>query len=465
MSERGFTLEPAPIVAGLRAYSPPRTGTPLDLHLDGNEGAGPPAELLEAMTRGWPESVRRYPDTRPLEARLAASVGVPPEQVLVTAGGDDALERILRATLCAGRELILPVPTFEMIERYARLAGAEVTHVPWSEGSYPVEPVLKSVTDRTAVITVVSPNSPTGIAATAEELARLSEGAPHCLILVDLAYVEFCDEDLTAAALSLPNAVAVRSMSKAWGIAGARVGWAAGPPRLIEWLRAVGHPYAVSAPSLALAEARLEAGADGVAPFIARVRQERQELTAVLRRLGADCPPSQANFLLGRFRDAPWVRDGLAGLGIGVRIFPGKPDLDGCLRITLPGGELPFERLRRGIETLLAPEAVLVTARCASAEEEALEGLRSSVAVGVVPSAEDGSEGEPSPLPPALDSLGVERAWLVGDQPREMEWARAVGIVPIGWVPGADGVRGEELIRAGAGRTVRSLTEIQELTP
>ena len=184
-------------------------------------------------------------------------------------------------------------------------------------------------------------------------MVRLSRGAPSCLILVDLAYIEFADEDLTSCVLSLPNALLVRSLSKAWGLAGLRVGWAAGPAEVIGWLRAAGHPYAVSGPSLRLAAARLRTGQGDVALFAGRIREERRLISRRLVALGASVLPSQANFVLARFEDAEAVRTGLAKRGIAVRIFPGKPDLEGRLRITLPGSEEDFERLARGLTEIL----------------------------------------------------------------------------------------------------------------
>jgi len=311
------------------------------------------------MRQTDPRALRRYPDTGPLQALLARRAGIQPDQVLVTAGADDALERAIRAVLAPGRELVLPVPTFGMIERYARLAGAQVNGIPWLEGPLPVDALLEAVTERTAMIAVVTPNSPTGLAATAEELRRLSEAAPGALLLVDLAYVEFADEDLTAAALSLPNAMVTRTLSKAWGLAGLRVGWAAGPPEVLEWMRAAGHPYAVASTSLELAVQRLGTGGDEVDRFVRRVREERGQLVALLRRLGASAGPSWGNFVLGRFDDPGWVRDGLAGLGVAVRAFPGRPMLEDALRITTPGDRETFARLTAGLETVLAPQALL----------------------------------------------------------------------------------------------------------
>lgn len=354
-----FEIEPSPLLDGVDAYRPPRSATPTDLRLDGNEGPCPPAALLESMRHTDPGALRRYPDTGPLQALLAEEAGVTPDRILVTAGADDALERAIRAVLAPGRELVLPVPTFGMIERYARLAGARVHGIPWLDGALPVDAMLDAVTDRTAMIAVVTPNSPTGLAATMDELRRLSAAAPGALLLVDLAYVEFAQEDLTRPTLALPNAVVTRTFSKAWGLAGLRVGWAAGPAPVMEWMRAAGHPYAVASPSLSLAIHRLSNGRSDMRAFAARVRWERDQLVKLLVRLGASTVRSQGNFVLGRFADAGWVRDGLAGLGVAVRAFPGQPLLGDALRITTPGEEQAFQRLESALETVLAPQALL----------------------------------------------------------------------------------------------------------
>jgi HAD superfamily hydrolase (TIGR01548 family) len=203
----------------------------------------------------------------------------------------------------------------------------------------------------------VTPNNPTGQVATAADLQRLAAGAPGALLLVDLAYGEFADVDLMPTVLGLPNAVGVRSLSKAWGLAGLRVGWVAGSVPLIAPLRAAGGPYAVAGPSLRLAHASLD-DADGVAGFTARIKEERQQLAADLAGLGGEAIPSQGNFVYAEFPDPAWVRDGLAGLGIGVRLFDAAPG-PGPLRISCPGEREDFARLREGLRTVLAPEALL----------------------------------------------------------------------------------------------------------
>lgn len=458
MTEPKSRLRPSPLLGEVTAYAPPRASAPIDLHLDGNEGLPPPAELLDAVARAGPEAIRRYPDARPLELEIARSVGVPPERVLVTAGADDALERILRALLAPGREVVLPVPTFGMIARYAALAGGTVVEVPWQDGPLPVSELLDRVTERTAVVTVVSPNSPSGLVATVRDLEELSEGAPDALLLVDLAYTEFADADLTAAALALPNAVVTRSFSKAWGLAGLRVGWAAGSQQVIDWMRVTGHPYAVSTPSLTLALERFRSGQSDVLRFVARVREQRSRLAALLSRLGATSLPSQGNFVLGRFADGPWVRDALAGLGIGVRLFPGKPLLEGCLRITVPGEAGAFARLCHGLETVLAPRSVLVAGSLCAAPRAEFARIADRTSVILL----HRGDGALTDLPTGIDS---DRCWFVSDHAADLRLARRLGLLPLGWSPGGGEDRRSALVGAGAGRVVSTLAEIEEHLP
>lgn len=335
------------------AYRTARPLAPCDLWLAGNEGR-PPASLDAPVPA---EELGRYPSSSALEALVAERFAVDPARTLVTAGADDGLLRLALAFLAPGRELVLPTPTFEMIPRYAALAGGDVVEVPWEDGAaYPVDAVLAAVTPRTSLIAVVSPNNPTGAVASPEDLRMLSEAAPDALLIVDQAYAEFADGDLTAPALELPNAVVLRTMSKAYGCAGLRVGFALGRPEVIETLRAAGNPYPVSASALAAAALRL---GDDVAPTVGRVRRERATLLATLEELGVTAAPGQGNFVFLRSPRAVQVRDLLAGLGIAIRAFPGVPGLSDALRITLPGDAASFTRLDRSIRAAVAPEALL----------------------------------------------------------------------------------------------------------
>jgi histidinol-phosphate aminotransferase len=335
------------------AYAPQILAGSVSLKLDANEGPPPSAPVLEALYGIGGEQLRRYPSARRLEAVLAERLGVPAESVVVTAGVDDGLERAVRVALCAGREAILPVPTFEMLARYVEASGADVALIPWLDGGLPVDAMLRAATPRTSFVAVVSPNNPTGLAAAPADLRRLSEAVPRALLAVDLAYAEFADEDLTRAALALPNAVAFRTFSKALGLAGLRVGYAAGPRPLVDLLRAAGRPYAVSSASLAIAEARVLAGLDDVAHYVDAVRGERARLEAFLRGRGVAVTRSQGNFAFARFDEARRVHAALGRRGVSVRSFEGSPLVGDCLRITVPGDGTEFARLIAALEEIL----------------------------------------------------------------------------------------------------------------
>ncbi len=375
MSADALTPRPA---ADVPPYAVPRAGAPTDLRLDANEGPALDPALLDALPDA--ASLRSYPSAADLETRLAGLLAVAPEGVLVTAGADDALDRAFRALVRPGDEVVMPTPGFSATLRWIALADARHVDVAWPDGPYPTEAVMAALTPRTRVVVVTSPNNPTGGIVAAADLARLAAAAPQALLLVDLAYTEFADEDLTQAALALPNALVTRTFSKAWGLAGLRVGYAAGAPRVVRWLRAAGLPYAVSAPSLALAARALD-DPTPMEAFASRVREERVAMAAALRQAGARPQDSQANFLLARVEDPLWWRDGLAGLGIAIRAFPGTPRLEDAVRIGCPGDPADLARLEAALRTLSRPERLVV--------EGAGLGLPGEIAVDDVGSAID----------------------------------------------------------------------------
>jgi len=151
-----------------------------------------------------------------------------------------------------------------------------------------------------------------------------------------------------------------RTLSKAWGLAGLRVGYAAGAPELIGWLEAAGNPYTVTGPSAWLAAQALRAGGERMADFVSCVRRQRGDLEQRLDSLGLSPTRSQGNFAFARTPRADWLREALASLGIGVRGWPGVEGLADGLRFTLPGNDADYERLVAGIECALRPDALLL---------------------------------------------------------------------------------------------------------
>jgi histidinol-phosphate aminotransferase len=335
-------------------YAPGRFAAGVDLDLSKNEGNPSATYLLQAVEQ-QDELIRSYPDTSALRDHLADLHRVDPGQVLVTAGGDDALFRCFLARLGPETTAVATRPTFEMIPVYSEQVGSELVEIEWWEGDFPTSFVVSAAAGADAVF-VVSPNNPTGATISGDDLREVSEAAEF--VVLDGAYSEFADEDLTPAALDLGNVVVVRTLSKAYGLAGLRVGFALGPADLIQELSSYGSPYPVSSLSAAIASERLRQSQD-VTTFVGEIRSERTELAELFDELGVETLPSQGNFILAETKDAEWVTEACAALGVGIRRFPGREILDSWVRITLPGEPDRFARLARTLTTVLAPEALL----------------------------------------------------------------------------------------------------------
>lgn len=340
---------PLPRLLDLTPYRRKNLPSDVDLRLDGNEGAPVDLALLRELHAVDPRCLREYPDNHALEEEIAALHGLDPAQVLVTAGADEGLDRVFRAFSDRDREVVLPQPTFEMLPRYACLSGAILRDVAWDGGPFPRDAVLAALSPRTAVVFVVSPNNPTGAVASATDLRAVAAAAPRALIVLDHAYCEFGDTDLTATALALPNVVVMRTLSKAHGLAGLRIGMVFGAPATIDALRRAGSPYTVAGPSLAIARRVLRTREAQVADFVARVRQERTELAAALRGAGLDAPDSQGNFVLARGEGTSALFERFLRHGIAVRRFTTGRGIEGALRITCPGDAAAFARVLAAI--------------------------------------------------------------------------------------------------------------------
>ena len=365
MTDRGSPLPSTWIPRN--PYKGPTQPEPGVLKLDGNEGNPPPRRLLEGLAAADLSELRDYPDARPLESEIAECLGVDPARVVVTAGADEALDRLFRAYLAPGRRLVLPVPAFEMMYRFAAVVGGEILPVPWTD-AFPIDEVIAAMDDAVSLVAMISPNNPTGRTATASDLERVAEAASNvnsgaafgAMVVLDHAYVEYSDRDLTSVAQRFDNVVTVRTFSKAWGLAGCRVGYAVASPEVATVLRNVGSPFPVAGLSLAAVRAQLSTGGVALEEHVAAVRAGRTRLTEALGRLAIETSPSEGNFVLGDFgARADFVLGGLDALGVRVRRFPHRPEIADALRITVPDQAEPLERLLEALQICLAPDALL----------------------------------------------------------------------------------------------------------
>ena len=231
-------------------------------------------------------------------------------------------------------------PTFEMMELMSKAAGGGFRSVPSLRDPAPADALLGAAGE---VITVISPHNPTGLEVPEEVLYRISDGLPEgALLLVDLAYVEFADNDPTLSLLERENVIVLRTFSKAWGLAGLRVGYALGPPARFAAIRGSRPPFTVATPSLWIAERALALGERITRGYIRSVRNEREGLRRALVAVGVDALPSTANFVFGVSKDVDLLDSVLLESGFRVRRFSHMPE---AIRITVPGEENLFRRL------------------------------------------------------------------------------------------------------------------------
>lgn len=358
------SIRPRAGLESLRAYQPRPDEPGITLRLDNNEAPREVAELAaQAIAQTTAEEVRRYPVPGPLEAQIAGMWGLEAERVVVTAGADDALARVLLAMLDRERVLVSVVPTFEMIPSDAKVAGAEMVEVEWGTDALPTERIVEAIGkagERVGAVTIVTPNNPTGLVAPLEDLKRIAAASRRvgAVLVVDVAYAEFAASDPTSELLDIENVVVVRTLSKAWGLAGMRVGYAIAPVLIAGWIRAAGGPYPTSGPSLRAAGVMLSEGREIVERVAGQVQREREILGQMLGALGFEVAASEANFVFARGDCAAELADALKKEGILIRAFA-KPGLKDCVRITCPGNRDDFDRLCIAIVRAFPPRAIL----------------------------------------------------------------------------------------------------------
>lgn len=298
-----------------------------DVRLDANES--PFAPLIDGpMAR----DLNRYPEPQPalLRRRLAALYGAPVENVLVTRGGDDAIDILIRAYCRPGVDGVLVCPpTFSAYAHFASVQGARVVEVPLTpDFAVDAQAVVDAVRSdgRIKVVVVCSPNNPTGDVTAPGVVRELAAALPEVLVLLDEAYVEFADvESLASEAARSENLVVLRTLSKAWGAASARVGALVGPTDVLEVAARTLPPYPLPGPSIEAALAILSPSRRRlVEERIKLLKAERQRLADGLARspwLDA-VRPSGGNFLLLQARDAESLKARLARCGVRARFRP-----------------------------------------------------------------------------------------------------------------------------------------------
>ncbi|OBI52743.1 pyridoxal phosphate-dependent aminotransferase [Mycobacterium sp. E787] len=303
-----MTARLRPELSGLPVYVPGKT-VPGSIKLASNETVHGPLPSVRAAIERATDSVHRYPDSAHVQLKAALakylsstnSAEFAPEQVAVSCGSVSLCQQVIQITASAGDEVVMGWHSFELYPPMVQVAGAVSVKVPLADHAFDLYGMLAAVTDRTRLIFVCNPNNPTSTVVDPDALARFVEAVPpHILIAIDEAYVEYIRDGMAPNSLELArarsNVVVLRTFSKAYGLAGLRVGYAVGHPDVITALDQVYVPFAVTSISQAAAIASLDA-ADELLARTDAVVAERSRVTAGLRAAGYTLPPSQANFV------------------------------------------------------------------------------------------------------------------------------------------------------------------------
>ncbi len=281
---------------------------------------GPSPRAIEAMQEALAD-IGRYPDGSAyvLRAALVEHFQLSGEHFIFGNGSDEIVQLIASAFFRAGDEILMGVPSFPRYETVTRIMGAIPVEIPLEDGYYPLEGMLAKLSEKTRAIFICNPNNPSGTVRTSADLREfVAKVPPKVLLIFDEAYLEFTHEKFSGLEFLAEGrpVIVLKTFSKAYGLAGVRVGYAISQPEFVDALNRVRPPFNVNSVAMAGAVA---AFADQVylSEVVEKNRQEREALTVNLEALGAKVLPSETNFILA--------------------FFPGK------------GPELAQELLRRGV--------------------------------------------------------------------------------------------------------------------
>jgi len=334
----------------LQGYPDPGPG--LRLHLNENTGGCSP-KVLEAIRRVDPRDVSTYPSYPELIRACARHFNVDPEWILLTNGLDEGILMAAVGHIARARwhdaETIVPLPAFDPYPNATAAVGATAIRIPAEPGyAFQTEAVLRAITPRTRMIFLNTPNNPTGQLIAAADVRRIAAAAPGAIVLVDEAYIEFGGDTFLPELAAHPNVLIGRTFSKAYGLAGMRVGIVIGQPPALDPLRMVTLPFNINGVAIAATLAALE-DQEFLPAYARQVAESRRRIYAACERLGLTYWPSAANFVLVRVGEtvAPFVQ-AMAARNVHVRDRSKDPATPGCIRVT--AGVL--EHTDRAIEAL-----------------------------------------------------------------------------------------------------------------
>lgn len=318
---------------------PPELYDGLRLHQNENTGGCSP-RVIDALTRLRPDQIGFYPPYAAATDAIARYLGVSSDRVALTNGLDEGIMALAVAHLRAAiggpqLESIVPEPAFEIFRFDTAVAGGRLVQVmPRADFSFPLDDVLAAITANTRVVFLTNPNNPTGVAMPLDAIRTIARRVPHeAIVFVDEAYAEFAGTTFVPELPSFPNVVVGRTFSKAFGLAGLRIGCLVGGPDALNPIREAIPVYSVNVAAVVAIMAALE-DLDHLKDYLRQVAESKALVYAACERLGLKYWPSQSNFVLvcAGDRTAALVK-GAFDRGVYLRDRSTEPGCAGCIRI------------------------------------------------------------------------------------------------------------------------------------
>jgi histidinol-phosphate aminotransferase len=319
-----------------RTYEAPAEGRANKIRLDFNENtSGCSPAVRKALAGISAKTLAMYPEYLQPTKRIARHLGVHPEELLLTNGGDDALRVFFDTFVDPSTTILICEPTFPMYRYYAEIAGAQIAALRYDPAmQFPLVDALSAVRKKPRVLFIANPNNPTGTLIPPQDIRAILQAATDTAIVIDEAYSDFSGATVVPWIHQFPHLFVVRTFSKAAGLASLRLGAVIAHPDSLQVLRRAMPPYPVNLAALVAADAALNDRA-AIQKYVRTTLRVRKDFAAKLSRLGVTTYPSAANFLLADFGPhGPALLAKLESAGILVR-ERSKEIAPGFVRITI----------------------------------------------------------------------------------------------------------------------------------
>jgi histidinol-phosphate aminotransferase len=323
-----------PQLKQIKPYNPPLQNRDKMVRLDFNENTSDYNPCIgKVLSKLSAEGISRYPAYDGLNEKIAGYAGVKENMVLPTNGCDEGIKLVIDAFVSGDEEVIIPKPTFSLFFIYAQAAGAKIISPQYGKnGSFPAREVLDSINKKTKLVIVCSPNNPTGTTIGEKELEQMLKKTRNGAVLVDEAYFEFSGKTFAGLLEKYNNLIISRTFSKAFGLAGLRIGYLLSNAETLQAMKSIYSPYAVNTIAK---EAVIEClnSPEYMKDYVSEVNENKTRLERFLEANGINFVKSEANFILADFKESgKFIVNSLFRQGILVRC---QQELEGKARITI----------------------------------------------------------------------------------------------------------------------------------